>query len=144
MRSVSTPLISKRTLVFGTFDRLHPGHLFFLGRALEHGPLTIVVARDRTVLRTKKRKPIESQDVRCRSLREALPGAEVVLGHPSDFLAPVRRIRPRRILLGYDQKLPPGVRFEELPCPVDRIEAFLPSIFKSSVLRVSQELASIP
>lgn len=135
MRSASMPSISERVLVFGTFDHLHPGHLFFLGQALERGTLTIVVARDSTVLKMKGKRPHQPEEVRHHALQEAIPSASVLLGHPSDFLAPVRKVRPSLILLGHDQTLPPGVTRTALPCRVERIEAFLPGAFKSSILR---------
>ena len=50
-------------------------------------------------------------------------------------MKPLREIKPDVIFLGYDQKLPPGMKDEDLPCPVKRAEAFDPHIHKSSLRR---------
>ncbi|MBI3618661.1 adenylyltransferase/cytidyltransferase family protein [Candidatus Peregrinibacteria bacterium] len=124
-----------RILVFGTFDHLHPGHRFLLEAATSRGELWVVVARDANVRRIKGRLPDQGEEERKRSLEEAYPEAHIILGDPEDFLEPVRAIAPNKILLGYDQKLPPHVSMEDLPCPIDRLPAFEPHLHKSSVRR---------
>lgn len=127
-----------RVLVFGTFDRLHPGHWHFLEKALAFGELWIVVARDRTVAIIKGDRPAENETERKRALERAFPSAHVIFGDESDYLAPLRFVRPDRILLGYDQSLPPGIADKDLPCPVERLSAFEPEIWKSSILKRTQ------
>ncbi len=122
-------------LLFGTFDGLHPGHRFVLDEARKRGDVTAVVGRDATVARLKGRPSVAGEAERMRVLREAYPEITVVLGDPHDFLAPVRAVQPDLIVLGYDQRLPPGVAIEDFPCPVERLAAFHPERFKSSVLR---------
>ncbi|MDD5751151.1 MAG: adenylyltransferase/cytidyltransferase family protein [Candidatus Peribacteraceae bacterium] len=124
-----------RVLVFGTFDRLHPGHRFLLAEASRRGDLTVVIARDATVQRIKGRVPHEGEEERCRAIRLAFPDAQVVLGHPVDYLDPVRQIQPDLIIMGYDQALPPGVATKDFPCRVERLPAFQPERFKSSHFR---------
>ena len=124
-----------RVLVFGTFDGLHPGHLFFLGEAGKRGELWVVIARDANVTLIKGRASVQNERDRMRAVEEAFPAAHIVLGHPKDFLTPVREIAPDLIVLGYDQRLPPGVREEVFPCPVERIAPFDPEKYKSSLLR---------
>ena len=124
-----------RVLTFGTFDRLHPGHRFLLERASALGELHVIVARDANVRRLKGRDPEEPEDDRAAAIRAAFPGARVHLGDAEDFLKPVRAVAPDRILLGYDQRLPPGVAEADFPCPVERAPAFEPERFKSSLLR---------
>jgi FAD synthetase len=124
-----------RVLLFGTFDTLHPGHRFVLSEAAKRGDVWVVVARDANVQRIKGRAPVHQESIRAAAVRAAAPGATVLLGDPRDFLAPVREVRPDVILLGYDQRLPPGVREEDLPCPVERLPAFEPEKWKSSLLR---------
>ena len=131
-----------RVLVCGTFDRLHPGHLFFLREALRRGELFVIVARDLTVQRVKGLLPQETEDVRLTKLRKALPHLHPLLGDPEDFLAPVLSIQPDLILLGYDQHLPPGIREADLPCPLERLPAFHPEKYKSSLQRCPQEKPS--
>lgn len=131
-----------RVLLFGTFDRLHPGHRFVINEALKRGDhaeggksVSVVVARDRNVERIKGRLPEQPEDERMQALTSAFPSVSVIPGDPNDFLTPIRAVRPDLILLGYDQELPPGVRAADLPCPVERLPAYRPKKFKSSLRR---------
>lgn len=124
-----------RVLLFGTFDQIHPGHRFVLAEAQKRGEVTVVIARDETVRRLKGRKPVQSEEERRRSVATVISAATVILGDPDDFLKPVRDTEPGLILLGYDQKLPPGVTMEDFPCSVERLHAFQPEQHKSSRLR---------
>ena len=123
-----------RVMIFGTFDRLHPGHRFVLEQAQARGDLTVVIARDHHVDAFKKRPPVEPEAVRRDHVAAAFPNAMVMLGDDTDFLAPVRAVKPDLILLGYDQKLPPGVTEALLGCPIERLPAFAPERYKSSKL----------
>ena len=122
-----------RVLVTGTFDHLHPGHMFLLQEAMKRGVLCVIVARDQNVLRIKGHTPAQSEEERRRAIEETFSDAHVVLGDPEDFLKPVLDIHPDLILLGYDQQLPPGVTEADLPCPTERIGAFKPEKYKSSL-----------
>lgn len=124
-----------KVLLFGTFDRLHPGHQFVLAEAQKRGEVTVVIARDETVRRLKDRKPMQNEEERMQAVALVIPVATVILGDPSDFLKPVRDTQPDLILLGYDQKLPPGMAMQDLPCRVERLPAFEPERHKSSYLR---------
>lgn len=122
--------------MFGTFDRLHPGHLFILKEGSARGDLHVVVARDATVERIKKRKPVDTQGERKAAIERAFPNATVMLGDDGgDYLKPVRDVQPDLILLGYDQRLPPGITDSDLPCPVERLPALEPEKYKSSLMR---------
>lgn len=124
-----------RVLLFGTFDRLHPGHRFVLTEAQKRGALTIIIARDVTVQQHKGKLPVQSEEERMAAVSRAVPSASVLLGDRDDYLRPVREHTPDLILLGYDQMLPPGVHPEDLPCPVERLPAFHPELYKSSLGR---------
>lgn len=124
-----------KVLIFGTFDRLHPGHHFVINAARKRGAVTAVVARDANVMRIKGRMPDQSESERADALRTAFSDVTPMLGDSDDFLMPVRAIQPGLILLGYDQKLPPGVRESDLPCAVERLPAHRPDEFKSSLRR---------
>lgn len=126
-----------KVLVFGTFDLLHAGHRFLLMEASKRGELTVVVARDRNVRTIKGRYSVHDEEERASLVRRVVPEADVVLGDTDDFLAPVRAVDPDLILLGYDQDFPPGVTQEDLPCEVERLPAFHPEIYKTSILRGS-------
>ncbi len=122
--------------MFGTFDGLHPGHLFILNEGKKRGELHVVVARDATVEHIKKRRPDQSQDERKAAIEKAFPDATVLLGSDDgDYLKPVREVAPDLILLGYDQQLPPGIKEEDLPCHIERLASFEPEKYKSSLMR---------
>ncbi len=131
-----------RILVSGTFDDLHPGHVFLLKEAEKRSAnsdqrsgLWVIVARDENVKRFKGRAPLQTEDERKRAIEKIFPEATVVLGDSNDFLKPVREIAPDLILLGYDQKLPPGTDEKNFPWKTERLPAFKPEIHKSSLRR---------
>ncbi len=124
-----------KVLIFGTFDHLHPGHRFVITEAIKRGDVTVIIARDRNVHRIKGNPPVQSEGDRVRILRDAFPAVRVLPGDPVDFLAPVRSLKPDLILLGYDQQLPPGVTEGDLHCTVERLPAYRPEEFKSSLRR---------
>lgn len=121
-------------MVFGTFDELHPGHLYFLRQAKRMGDeLYVVVARDQTVKEIKGHAPRQPEDVRRSQLDLVAGVRRAVLGSRDDPFAVIRRYRPQIICLGYDQtaftsELPkrfPGIR-------IQRIAAFHPERYKTS------------
>jgi FAD synthetase len=130
-----------KVLVFGTFDGLHPGHMDLFRQAKDLGDqLHIVVARDETVLATKKRSPVNSEQARLQQVQQALPMAIVQLGNPGDKYAIVEAIRPDIIALGYDQKffteaLESELLKRGLRPRIVRLKAFRPDQYKSSLLR---------
>ncbi|HLD07691.1 MAG TPA: adenylyltransferase/cytidyltransferase family protein [Candidatus Peribacterales bacterium] len=126
-----------KILVFGTFDHLHPGHKFLLSEASKRGELYVVIARDQNVEKIKGHAPDQSEGERLKAIQEAFSSSHPTFGDLHDFLAPVQKIKPDLILLGYDQKLPPGVHEEDLPCPVERMSAFEPEKWKSSIRQSS-------
>ncbi len=124
-----------RVLVFGTFDHFHLGHRFLLTEASKRGDLFVVIARDSTVRTIKHIDATWPEDQRRDAVQEAFPSAHVMLGDKENFKAPLEHVKPDLILLGYDQKLPPGVSEKDFLCPVERLPAFEPEKYKSSILR---------
>ncbi len=121
-------------MIFGTFDGLHPGHHFLVKQAMSRGSVTIVVGTDEHIALIKGRTPLESLEKRMSTLRRTFPTARIIAGSSDDFLAPLRTEKPDLILLGYDQKLPPGISLDALTCPWERAEALKPELYKSSLL----------
>jgi FAD synthetase len=124
-----------KVLIFGTFDHLHPGHRFVIDSAALRGRVFIVVARDANVQKIKGKQARQSMEERMAAIQNSYPQAHVIAGHAEDFLEPVRTVKPDLILLGYDQKLPPGVKEVDLPCHIERLPAFEPKLYKSSLRR---------
>ncbi|MCS7099028.1 MAG: adenylyltransferase/cytidyltransferase family protein, partial [Sulfolobales archaeon] len=89
--------------VAGTFDLLHPGHVYFLNRAYELGLPYVVVSRDVNVIRSKGRPPVMSELDRLTMVSSLKPVYKAVLGDTEDYLKPVVEIHPDVILLGPDQ-----------------------------------------
>lgn len=86
----------------GTFDILHPGHLHYLSEAASMGDeLHVIVARRNNI--THKEKPILPDEQR----RVMVDAFEMVdharLGHEEDIFAPIEKIDPDVIVLGFDQ-----------------------------------------
>lgn len=126
---------TKKVLTFGTFDHLHEGHKAYLQYAASKGELFIIVARDANVEHIKGRRPDQPEQERIEALRSAFPHANVRLGDETDYLAPIRDVQPDLIVMGYDQKLPPSISENSLPCPVERADSHYPEKYKSSLQR---------
>lgn len=96
--------IRKVVLVGGTFEIVHPGHIFFLNKAKEFGDyLVVVVARDSTV-RKMKRPPVVPEDQRLKVIASLKPVDCAVLGKErEDITEIVKEIKPHVIVLGPDQ-----------------------------------------
>jgi len=96
-------------LASGVFDLLHLGHIKFLEAAKKEGgkgaKLFVVVARDRTVEKTKGRKPIIPEKQRCELINALKVVDKALLGYEKlDILEIINKIKPSVIALGYDQR----------------------------------------
>ena len=131
----------KRVLVFGTFDLIHPGHIYFLKKAKKQGDaLIVIIARDQTVKRIKKKKPLYNEDQRKKQVKDLKIADKVFLGNRIDKYRIIRKYSPDIICLGYDQKhFVDGLikiigKFEKKP-KVIRINSYKPKKYKSSLLK---------
>lgn len=94
----------KRVLVAGTFDIIHPGHIWLIEKAKEYGRVIVLIATDKNVERFKGRKPILPSDHRLKIVKSLKYVDEVVLGGETEnILEKVKEIRPDIIILGPDQ-----------------------------------------
>ncbi|MBI2551414.1 NUDIX domain-containing protein [Candidatus Uhrbacteria bacterium] len=95
------------TLIFGTFDRFHEGHRFFLDQAIKEGggELVVSVALDDHVRTLKKKEPTESQQVRL-GVVSAQPGVRraVLSDEALGAYGILSTQRIRTIVVGYDQQ----------------------------------------
>ncbi|NYZ78911.1 FAD synthase [Candidatus Micrarchaeota archaeon] len=131
----------KKVLAFGCFDILHMGHYTYLKHAKKlGGKLIVVVARDSTIRKFKKREPVLDEESR-RKLVESLKFVDrAVLGSEGDRYEIIKKIKPAVIALGYDQKQDEKILKEKLMemginARVVRIrKSFNPKLHKSSVL----------
>src|SRR3989338_4757016 len=91
-------------MCFGTFDILHPGHLYFLRECRKYGDkLVVVIARDSTVEKIKGKKPKYDERERKEHMKELNIANKVVLGYEEDPYEIIEEINPDVICLGYDQ-----------------------------------------
>ncbi|MCQ8893316.1 MAG: FAD synthase [Methanolinea sp.] len=92
----------KRVVATGTFDILHPGHLYYLGESRKLGDvLYVIVARDQNV--RHKPRPVIPEDQRVRMVASLRVVDHAVLGDLHDMFRPIEEIRPDVITFGYDQ-----------------------------------------
>jgi cytidyltransferase-related domain len=92
-----------RILATGTFDILHPGHVFFLEQAKSLGDeLYVIVSRDVNV--NHKPAPIIPENQRLEMVASLKFVNCAVLGSLTDYFEPIAEIKPDIIVLGFDQK----------------------------------------
>ena len=99
-------MTAKRIVVAGTFDILHPGHVFLISEAAKLGEVIVVIARDENVVHAKGHPVIVPEQQRL-FMVQALKGvSKAILGKPGlDFLAIVSELEPDVLLLGPNQKM---------------------------------------
>lgn len=130
--------MKKKVLAFGTFDILHPGHTHVLKEAKKLGDhLTVIIARDATVLKVKGKKAVFSENARLKNLKQLNIADKVRLGNLGNKYQVIIDEKPDVIALGYDQKF----FVDDLKKVVDkkvriaRLKAYKPEIYKSSKIR---------
>ena len=95
----------KKVLAFGCFDILHMGHYTYLKNAKKLGDrLIVVVARDFTIRKFKKREPVLDEESRRRLVESLKFVDSAILGGKANKYDIIKKIRPSVIALGYDQK----------------------------------------
>lgn len=93
-------------MLFGTFDVLHPGHLWFLKKASEYGRLIVVLTPDKMCLHYKGLLPCRAYDDRKLCLEKISYVYKIAPAdmRPGSFRI-LEKLRPSVIVLGYDQEL---------------------------------------
>lgn len=131
----------KKVMCAGTFDVIHPGHLYYLSEAKKYGDkLIVVVARDQTSEAFKGRQPVHGEKARLEAVRMLKIVDEAMLGNKGDIFNVIEDIKPDVICLGYDQKIQKEQLEEELKkrnikADVVRISPYMQHIYKSSILK---------
>ena len=92
----------RRVVATGTFDILHPGHIYYLEESRRFGDeLHVIVARDANV--RHKPKPVIGEAQRLKVV-QALGVVDFArLGDPTDMFRPIEDIGPEVITLGFNQ-----------------------------------------
>ena len=95
----------KKILIAGTFDLIHPGHIYLINEAAKLGNVYIIVATDKNRKIYSGISPIIPQEQRLEVIRSIKNVKEARLGRSdNDTLKTVEEINPDIILLGPDQK----------------------------------------
>ena len=133
-----------RVLAFGTFDIYHPGHEFYLREAKRFGNVTVVVARDSTVLSVKGKAPQNDEGSRLAVIAGLDFVDEVMLGSEQDKYAVLDLVKPDVIVLGYDQEafvsaLTGELAKRRMKTKIVRAGSYMPEKWKSSLLKDSRQ-----
>ena len=129
-------------MVFGVFDRLHPGHVSFLEQAAGMGgELIVVLARDASVLELKNKMPYHSEQERMHAVRDVSGVALVILGDEKlGSYKVIEMHQPDVICLGYDQHglaedIKKRIKKGELASiSLIKLDAHKPEVFHTSLL----------
>jgi FAD synthetase len=125
-----------RVIATGTFDILHPGHLYYLEESRNLGDeLFVIVARDANV--KHKPKPILPEVQRLRMVQALKPVDHALLGDLHDMFRPIADLRPDIITIGFNQHfdeehLRQKLRDRGLDADVVRIPGYPGSLASSS------------
>ncbi len=126
----------KRVIATGTFDILHPGHVYFLSESRKLGDeLWVIVSREKNV--KHKPRPVVSEEQRLAMIQSLKCVDHAVLGDEDDMFKPIREIAPDIITLGYNQyfdenKLRADLEKRGINAEVVRISAYKGATFTSS------------
>ena len=125
----------------GTFDTIHPGHLYYPSESKKYGSkLIVVVARDNTSEKFKNKKPNHNEKERLEAVRMLKIVDESVLGRHGNIFDIIAEIKPDVICLGYDQNVQKQQLEDELEkrsikAEVIRIGSYMPNLYKSSKIK---------
>ncbi|MHC1604422.1 MAG: adenylyltransferase/cytidyltransferase family protein [Candidatus Methanofastidiosia archaeon] len=92
-----------KVLVAGTFDIIHPGHIYLLSEAGKIGDVYVIVARDSNVSKIKGRNPVFNENERKLIVENLKMVKKAILGDSNGLFKKVEEIRPDIIFLGPDQ-----------------------------------------
>jgi len=125
----------KIVMTFGTFDKLHQGHLSYLRQAGKQGDyLIVVVGRDKTVFKIKGRLPSQNEKQRLQKVKENKMVDKAVLGQLRDRFAVIKKYKPDIICLGYDQVVNLDKLREIFRGKIVRVKPHREKIYKSSLI----------
>ncbi len=122
-----------KIMCFGTFDKLHKGHLSYFRQARKYGDyLIVVVARDRNVEKIKGKLPCENEKKRLKKIDKINFVDKAVLGQLRNRYNTIKKYEPDIICLGYDQEADIERLRKFFKGKVIRLKPFKENIYKSS------------
>ena len=97
--------IAKKVLIAGTFDLIHPGHIYLINEAAKLGDVYVIVATDKNRELYSGEAPIVPEEQRLTVIKSIKNVKDAKLGrHDNDTLKTVEEIKPDIVLLGPNQK----------------------------------------
>lgn len=130
-----------KVMTFGTFDILHPGHVYLLKKAKQLGDILIIVlARDNNIFMFKGKKPDNNIKVRLKNLKKLNIANRVIFGDKEDYLKCIKIEKPDIIALGYDQNinveiLRKYIKQYKKNIKIIRLKSYFPNKYKSSLIK---------
>jgi len=94
----------KKTIILcgGTFNKIHPGHEYFLKRSKSFGnKLYVVIANDKN---NKKPNAISAK-IRKKQLEKLKIADKIIVGYADRWERVLDKFKPDIVTLGYDQKM---------------------------------------
>ena len=137
-------MTGRRIVATGTFDLLHPGHLYYLEESKKLGDeLWVIVARDINV--KHKPRPVITEEHRLAMVQALKPVDHAILGDKTDLFRPIEEIRPEIITIGFnqlfnEQKLEDQLRARSIASRIVRIGKYIDGDLCSSRLVVQRIL----
>lgn len=92
-------------LAFGTFDRFHGGHIFFLEEAKKLGDVLVVaVARDKHVQELKQKSTFNNEKVRQKNIaKQAMVDQSILSDKELHGWKILSVVKPDIVAIGHDQ-----------------------------------------
>jgi len=124
----------------GTFEVIHPGHLYTIQEAKKLGDvLVVVVARDATVRRMKKREPLAPEERRVEVVGAIKPVDVAILGSETNIYDTLERVRPDVVSFGCyhyhrEQEVQREAKKRGIELSVVRLGSLDPSLKTSKIL----------
>jgi len=96
--------MKKKVLIAGTFDIIHPGHIFLIKEASKLGDVYVIVSTDKNRENYSGVAPINPETQRLEVIKNIKGVRDARIGRSdNDTLKTVEEINPDIILLGPDQ-----------------------------------------
>ena len=125
----------KRVMCFGTFDKLHKGHVFYLQKSKKLSDyLIVVIARDENVRKLKGKIPADNEKIRLKNVENLEFVDKALLGSKKNKFEVVKKYKPDIISLGYDQRVDIDELKKNFSGEIIRQKAFKPDVYKSSLM----------
>lgn len=132
----------KRAMVFGTFDGIHQGHLYFLEKAKSYtDELVVCLSRDVIVQELKKQDAQKNEKERNEDLEKLEDVDRVMMGDEKlGSYECIAKANPDLIIIGYDQEalyksLSEWIVKNGFDIQIEVLDSFEPEKYKSSILR---------